>query len=244
MRTALFLLFLLALAAVPGSLLPQRGINPIGVSDYRARTPARPVVRPVRLFDVFAAPWFAAIYLLLFVSLIGCVVPAAATTCGPAGASRRPRRATSGACRCPDGSSRRGTRGRARARRAVAAVSRFRVDSGDGWVAAEKGFLRETGNLFFHLAIVVLLLGVGLGSFGGFKGDALVVEGEGFADTLTQYDRLTPGGAFDVGTLPPFSLTLQDFSATYETGRTSRVRRAPSRPRSRCVTLRAPRRTR
>ena len=29
------------------------------------------------LFDVFSSPWFAAIYLLLFVSLIGCVLPRA-----------------------------------------------------------------------------------------------------------------------------------------------------------------------
>ena len=27
------------------------------------------------LFDVFSSPWFAAVYLLLFVSLIGCVLP-------------------------------------------------------------------------------------------------------------------------------------------------------------------------
>ena len=34
MRTALLLLFLLAIAAVPGSLLPQRPVNPLRVQQY------------------------------------------------------------------------------------------------------------------------------------------------------------------------------------------------------------------
>ena len=34
MRTALLLLFLLALASVPGSFLPQRGLNPVAVREY------------------------------------------------------------------------------------------------------------------------------------------------------------------------------------------------------------------
>ena len=34
MRTALILLFLLAIASVPGSVLPQEGIDPAAVSQY------------------------------------------------------------------------------------------------------------------------------------------------------------------------------------------------------------------
>lgn len=34
MRTALILLFLLAIAAIPGSVLPQRGISPEKVNEY------------------------------------------------------------------------------------------------------------------------------------------------------------------------------------------------------------------
>jgi hypothetical protein len=76
MRTALLLLFLLALASVPGSFLPQRGLNPVAVQDYFAAHPTlAPVLDRLFLFDVFAAPWFAAVYLLLFVSLIGCLGP-------------------------------------------------------------------------------------------------------------------------------------------------------------------------
>src|SRR5207245_4687137 len=76
MRTALLLLSLLALAAVPGTLLPQRGLNPVKVAQFYSDHPTlAPAFDKLSLFDVFAAPWFAAIYLLLFVSLIGCLVP-------------------------------------------------------------------------------------------------------------------------------------------------------------------------
>ena len=67
MRTALILLFLLAVASVPGSLLPQQGIDPAAVQQYYASHPGlAPWLARLSLFNVFAAPWFAAIYLLLF----------------------------------------------------------------------------------------------------------------------------------------------------------------------------------
>src|SRR4249919_3146804 len=76
MRVSLILLFLLALAAVPGSIFPQRAVNPIAVSDYFREHPhLAPFLDRLSLFNVFAAPWFAAIYLLLFISLVGCVTP-------------------------------------------------------------------------------------------------------------------------------------------------------------------------
>src|SRR5436309_2062403 len=39
MRTALLLLTLLALAAIPGTVLPQRGLNPVKVDNYLAAHP-------------------------------------------------------------------------------------------------------------------------------------------------------------------------------------------------------------
>src|ERR1700761_4342148 len=78
MRTALVLLFLLALASIPGSVLPQEGIDPAAVTQYYAAHPSlAPIVARLSGFDVFGAPWFAAIYLLLFTSLAGCVLPRA-----------------------------------------------------------------------------------------------------------------------------------------------------------------------
>ncbi len=77
MRTALVLLCLLALAAIPGSVLPQRATDPIAVTTWIAGNPrVGPTLDRAGLFDVFAAPWFTAIYVLLFISLIGCVLPA------------------------------------------------------------------------------------------------------------------------------------------------------------------------
>src|SRR4051794_6722777 len=76
MRTALFLLLFLALAAVPGSLVPQRSSDPNGVTKYFSDNPdAAPILDKLQLFDVYGSVWFSAIYLLLFISLIGCVIP-------------------------------------------------------------------------------------------------------------------------------------------------------------------------
>jgi cytochrome c biogenesis protein len=72
MRTALVLLLFLAVAAVPGSIWPQRNVSAEAVSLYFQRHPAlAPFLNRLWAFDVYASPWFSAIYLLLFVSLVG-----------------------------------------------------------------------------------------------------------------------------------------------------------------------------
>lgn len=223
MRTALLLLFLLALAAVPGSLLPQRGLNPIQVAGfYRAHPTLSPLLDRLSLFDVFAAPWFGAIYLLLFLSLAGCLVPrlrlhARALRARPPAAPRRLSRLPSSADwesdREPDAvveAAARFLRGR-----------RFRVDvrredDGSVAVAAEKGYLRETGNLLFHIALLLLLVGIAMGGLFGYKGTVLVQEGDGFANTVSAYDTLRPGRVFSAASLAPFTVTLDRFRATYQ----------------------------
>ena len=76
MRTALILLLLLALGAVPGSLVPQRSSDPNGVVAYQANNPDTfKILDSLGLFSTFTSPWFSAIYLLLFVSLVGCIIP-------------------------------------------------------------------------------------------------------------------------------------------------------------------------
>ena len=157
MRTALVLLFLLALASVPGSLLPQRGTDPVKVTQYLADDPTKGrIFDRLGLFDVFAAPWFAAIYLLLFVSLVGCVLPrslqhwrivrsrppAAPRNLGRLPEHRARRRATTEPQAVLDARAR-----RACASSAGASTSTAYADGGTGSVAAEKGYARETGNL-------------------------------------------------------------------------------------------------
>jgi cytochrome c biogenesis protein len=164
MRTALILLFLLALGSVPGSLLPQQGINPSAVQQYFISHPAlAPWLNRFGLFNVFAAPWFAAIYLLLFISLAGCVVPRTFRLARTARALPPP--APRNLARLPS-SARYQTS--ATPEEVLAAAGRllskrrFRLRTGDGWVSAEKGHRREAGNLLFHLAILGVLLSSGL----------------------------------------------------------------------------------
>src|SRR5438034_6457111 len=64
MRTALVLLFLLAVAAIPGSVLPQRNVSPEKVAEYlRTHPGAGPWLDRLWMFEVFSSPWFGAIYL-------------------------------------------------------------------------------------------------------------------------------------------------------------------------------------
>ena len=77
MRTALILLLLLALAAIPGSVIPQRDVDSLKTTQWQAAHPKlTPVYEKLGLFSVYDSPWFSAIYLLLMVSLVGCFVPA------------------------------------------------------------------------------------------------------------------------------------------------------------------------
>jgi cytochrome c biogenesis protein len=227
MRIALVLLFLLALGSVPGSILPQEGNNAAGVQQYFTSHPAlAPLLSHLGLFNVFGAPWFAAIYLLLFASLVGCVVP---RTFRLAGSARTlPPRAPRHLTRLP-ASAEYGTAlppGRA-AEVAARVLSghgfRLRRPEPEGpagpdyWVSAEKGYLREVGNLLFHLALLGVLVAVALGGLFGYKADRLLVQGTTFADTQTDLDEIYPGRLVTAADLPPFSITLNTFDASYIT---------------------------
>ena len=223
MRTALLLLSLLALGAVPGTLLPQRGLNPVKVDDFfRAHPSLAPVLDRLSLFDVFAAPWFAAIYLLLFVSLIGCLVPrirlhARALGRKPPAAPKRLERLSTNdtwdAATDPSDA----ITGANRILRQQHWRTEVREEPNGAWsVAAEKGYLRETGNLVFHVALVVLLIGIALGGLFGYKGTVLITDGGAFSDVPSSYDIFTPARLGTESALPPFSFTLRKFTASYQ----------------------------
>src|SRR5262245_336184 len=66
MRTALVLLFLLALAAVPGSVIPQSNIDAFGVAKWQEAHPhLTPIYQRLGLFSVYNSFWFSAVYILL-----------------------------------------------------------------------------------------------------------------------------------------------------------------------------------
>jgi cytochrome c biogenesis protein len=217
MRIALVLLFLLALASVPGSLLPQQGIDPAAVQQYYTAHPAlAPFLNALGLFNVFAAPWFAAIYLLLFISLAGCVLPRSFRLARTARA--RPPQAPRHLSRLPNSARYETTMTAAEASAAAAAFltrRRFRLSQGDGWLSAEKGYRREAGNLLFHVALMGVLVSIGVGGLFGYKADRLLVEGTSFADTVTDLDAYHPGHLVSPNDLAPFSMTLDKFSASY-----------------------------
>src|SRR5260370_18873876 len=224
MRTALVLLFLLALASVPGSVLPQEGIGPAAVSQYYAQHPSlAPILAKLSAFDVFGAPWFAGIYILLFPSLAGCVLPRAFRLARSA--RQPPPKAPRNFDRLPEASTFGSPASPAAALESAAGLlrrHRFRLRTGDGWVSAEKGYLHEVGNLLFHVALLGLLGSVALGGLLGYKGTRLLVVGATFANTPTALDVFRPGRLVSATDLQPFSLTLRQFEATYITSGSQR----------------------
>jgi cytochrome c biogenesis protein len=221
MRTALMLLLLLAIAAVPGSLYPQRGVDARAVETYFLEHPKlAPILDHLGMFAVYSSPWFSAVYLLLMVSLIGCILPRsfvyfraarARPPKAPRNFSRLPASASFETDRSPDDV--------VAAARTALGRSRIDVADHDGVheVSAEKGFLREAGNLLFHISIVVVLVGVAVGTLFGYRGSVIVTDGGGqFGNALPQYDEFSSGTLFDTGDLPPFAFTLDQVTAKFQ----------------------------
>nr|WP_253258831.1 cytochrome c biogenesis protein ResB [Subtercola boreus] len=231
MRTALFLLLLLALAAVPGSLVPQRAADPNGVTQYFVDNPdLAPVLDKVQAFDVYTSVWFSSIYLLLFISLVGCVIPRAKHHFDALRA--KPPRTPARLSRLAGFQQREagpGTNGaeaieaaRAMLRRSGYRTVVFSAPGRNGGevtsVSAERGYARETGNLVFHAALVGILITVGVGGGFGFSGQRVLVEkGQTFVNTLSAFDSFNPGRFFTESSLTPYTMKLDQFSATYET---------------------------
>ncbi len=227
MRTALILLFLLAIAAIPGSLIPQDRVDPSAVFAFKQRHPTlAPVFERIGMFNVYSSVWFSAIYLLLFISLLGCIVPRLRLYLRSARA--RPPRAPRNLARMSaydvwvtDTSvDMEVERARALLRGQRRRVEVYPVAAGESGgstvVSAEKGYLREAGNLVFHVAVLVVLVGFAFTGLFGFKGSVAVIEGQGFSNTLTQYDDFTPGARFDVNSLAPFSFKVEHFHVAYD----------------------------
>ena len=223
MRTALVLLFLLAAAAVPGALLPQRNLNTQAVDSFIA---ARPVLGPVmdtlEMFDVFASSWFTAIYVLLFVSLIGCLTPRliehgkalrAQPVRVPRNLTRLPLHHSGTLAGDPE--------------KVIADIARHLK----GWrtavrpepdgaltLSAEKGYTREAGNLLFHFSLIGLLAAIAIGKLFGYEGSVIVIadNGPGFCNTSPAvYDSFRAGNSTDGTGLEPFCIRVRDFTADY-----------------------------
>ncbi len=213
MRTALILLLLLGLAAIPGSLFPQRSQNPLKVADYFKSNPGTAkFLDQLNIFDVYSSPWFSSIYILLFISLIGCVLPRSFEHLKGIGAK-------------PPLTPKNLDRMELHAKLETGTLDQaevwfkkhhFRIRRDANSISAEKGFMRETGNLIFHLSLILILIGVAFGSLFGMKGDAIINVGDRFINIPTSYDVISFGKLESERTLSPFSITATDFKATYD----------------------------
>ncbi|WP_132113013.1 cytochrome c biogenesis protein ResB [Actinocrispum wychmicini] len=223
MRTALILLFLLALAAMPGALLPQRSLNSAKTADYIAQHGwwGR-LLNKLQFFDVYASVWFSAVYLLLFISLVGCLLPRlfeylkavnAKPVLTPRNLKRMPHHVESTVDKAPV---------------EVIADAKVRLrgwrmvvreeDDGGRTLSAEKGFLRETGNLVFHFAMLGLIVALALGKLFGYEGQ-VIVKADGSQEFCNSgvlgYDSFHPGLRVDGTDLSPFCLKVTSFTPTY-----------------------------
>lgn len=228
MGTALVLLFLLALGAIPGALLPQRSLNAGKVDDY---IKSHPVIGPwldrLQAFDVFSSFWFTAVYVLLFVSLVGCLTPRmieharslrATPVAAPRNLARLPKHAVTrvGAGIGDLNALANTIEGRLRGWRT--AIRHEGGTPGTVEISAEKGYLREFGNLVFHFSLLGLLVAVAVGKLFGYEGNVIVIAdgGPGFCSASpAAFDSFRAGNTVDGTSLHPICIRVDDFAAHY-----------------------------
>lgn len=226
MRTALILLFLLAIGSLPAALLPQWHLNQTKTAQYLVAHPTiGPVLDRLGFFDVIASPWYSAIYLALAVSLVGCILPRtielvqqwrAKPTAAPRNLVRLPHHGTVTADGAP-------AEVAERIRRALRrkGIGGWRTvvreePSGAIAVSAERGYLREVGNLVFHVAVLGLLFVMAIGSLFGYTGSKIVTEGDELCSSApVAYDNFDPGRMVDGTDMAPFCVKVERFEASY-----------------------------
>ena len=226
MRTALILLFLLAVAAIPGALLPQRSLNEGNVNAYIEENGwLGEVYDKLQLFDVFSSWWFTAIYVLLFVSLVGCLTPRTfdlvkqlrtPPPLTPRNLSRLPHHAAYRTTATPEQAAEQVQR---------ELKGRIRRNDGDGRVAdtiefsTERGYSREVGNIVFHFGLLALLIMFAAGKFVYAEGMRVIIANEdspAFCNTTpSAYDSFRAGLLVDGTDLEQFCIKVEDFRADY-----------------------------
>jgi cytochrome c biogenesis protein len=218
MRTALILLALLALASIPGTLLPQEPSSPQQVAHFLTVHPLLgDFLQRAHLFDVFGAWWFILALALLFTSLVACLVPRTRALlrvlrAKPVHAREIdsfPQYAELAVAASPEEAV-------ARSRR-VLRRRYFRVSAPNGApsLAADKGILREAGSLLFHWAFLLILIAAVYGKGTGFTGYTVVVEGQSWADGLANFDGNIRTGRFFSGDFPAVQLHLDSFKDAF-----------------------------
>ncbi|MGO0578216.1 cytochrome c biogenesis protein ResB [Ornithinimicrobium panacihumi] len=221
MRTAIYLLLLLAAASFPGSIFPQRSVDPVQVRTFFENNPdVAPWLDRLFLFDVFSSPWFASIYLLLVISLVGCIIPRMRQHWRSIRAQppRAPQRLTRLPARADGTVATDGREALAAAREALKAKGyRLRdAEDGDLWVTGEKGYLKETGNLLFHMALLGVIVAFAAGNLFGWRGEIIIQEGQSWTATAGTFDTLNFSPLADEGDIPTFTVELNKLDVAFE----------------------------
>jgi cytochrome c biogenesis protein len=216
MRTALILLFLLAIASLVGSLIPQIPNSPERAASYQVEHPlVGTFFRHAGFFDVFGSWWFALITTLLVVSLIACLLPRSRAHLR---ALRQPPVHARELDSFPRFAQRRVAASPGRAAEIGHKVLRrrmFRVHRTGSSLAAEKGIARELGSLVFHWAFLLILVGAVYGKGTGFSGRAAIVEGQSWTDAAANYDGQLREGRFFSGDFTGTQIHLVDFADSF-----------------------------
>lgn len=236
MSTALILLFLLALAAIPGALLPQRQVSTSLVDDYLNANPTLgPIYDRLQFFDVFSSTWFVAIVTLLMVSLVGCIIPRsvdhwrayrATPTRAPKYLTRMPMY-TSATLDEPVEAVAARSRGELK-RWHVADYAPEEDRAGAFSISAERGYTRELMNLIFHIGLVGMIVTFAAGRMVFYEGQVIVVtdsesqyavpvdRSREFCNTSpANFDVFRAGPLFDGTGLTPFCFESENFRAKY-----------------------------
>lgn len=219
MRNAIIMLLLLVIALIPASLLPQKRQDPVLAAEWIERNGVwGTLLDALGFFNILTAPWFAAIYILLFISLVGCIVPRFFTLVkdvkrGPGRVPRRLDRYDTHQVVETDLSEDEALSLAEKNLRGYRTVRR------DGGLSAQRGYLREAGNLIFHMSLLGLLIVFGLSQALSFRGQAIIVEGDTFANSVLTYDTFERGILVDEESLPPYRITLNEMRPEfYEDG--------------------------
>ena len=212
-------------AAVPAR--PRRAARRAAAAALAEPAPRRPVLRRPPLARPAARP--ARLLRRLRRALVRRRLPAADDLAGRLRAAARARTRAGAAGRAGGGAAqpraaaaprrrhaRRPRRGGHRRRPRPAQGWRAVAESPDG-ISAEKGYLREAGNLVFHLALIGLLVGFAGGKLFGYEGQVIVqADGGQFCNTgILGYDSFRAGLRVDGTGLDPFCIKVDDFTATY-----------------------------
>ncbi|MHA2787993.1 cytochrome c biogenesis protein ResB [Corynebacterium sp. S7] len=236
MRTALILLFLLALVSIPGALLPQRSISEFRVDEYKAANPTMgEIYDRLQLFDVFSSSWFIAIVTLLMISLVGCIIPRSwdhykAYTTPPTRAPKFLNRMplhTEGVVDKPLDEVAADTKKYLK-RWHVEEYSAEEDRAGAQSLAAERGYSRELSNLIFHIGLVAMLVTVMIGRLAYYEGQVIIVtnsesqhavpveQSKEFCNTSpANFDSFRAGPLFDGTGLTPFCFESHNFATEY-----------------------------